>query len=107
MDTVILILYMPKLADELFWDCRKPLSDEEWRQYGTAVIERVLEYGDLQDFQEIVKYYGRDRLRAVFVSSRRISERVRSFGLALFGDEILKEGNRCTPQSSVQKLWPY
>lgn len=97
----------PQLADRLFWDCKKPLSEAEWQRYATAVIERVLDHGDIEDFREIAAYYGRDTMRAVFANSRRISERARAFGVALYGDELLKESTQWRSGFSQKKLWPY
>jgi hypothetical protein len=99
--------YFPSISEDLFWDCHKPTSRADWQLHGTAIIERVLERGELEDFREIARYYGTDKLREVFATSRRISRRVRWFGAALFGDSILTEAEECTHPSCHKRLWPY
>ena len=98
--------HLPRIADQLFWDCVKPVSEADWQRYGTDVIERVLEHGDIGDFTEAVRYYGHDKLRQVFAHSRRISERSRAFGRALYGTDF-GLGKECIAQFSPEKLWPY
>jgi hypothetical protein len=45
-----------KIRDSLFWDIdQKQFSEDKNR---TLIIERVLNYGNISEWIEIVKYYG-------------------------------------------------
>jgi len=51
------------IRKELFWDVDyKSLDEEENKQ---IIIERVLNYGNLEEFKSIVNYYGYDVIRQV------------------------------------------
>ena len=103
---------LPQISSSLFWDTRM-FSDSgkletvlAWTRYYKFIIERVLERGDIDDFKELVRYYGHTMLKDVISSSRRISGRGRAFGIALYGINQ-KEVFQCFPMSSQEKLWPY
>jgi hypothetical protein len=97
----------PRLPARLFWDTKQPTGEAEWVRYGTAIIERVLSHGELEDFREVLRFYGCTKVQQVFATSRRISNYARAFGVALYGETALKEAAKCTPMSLLQKLWPY
>lgn len=50
----------PNLSRTLFWDQR--YDDIEWREDALGVIERVLDRGDDSDYEELIRYYGRERI---------------------------------------------
>jgi len=50
----------PSLSEMLFWDTDLELVD--WQKQANAIIIRVLERGGLQDFREIRKYYGDEKI---------------------------------------------
>ena len=48
------------MSDVLFWDVDKSQTDME--KYPAFIIQRVLEYGDWQDWKLILSYYGLNRI---------------------------------------------
>jgi len=50
----------PELARRLFWDFR--FEEIEWRNDYVTVIERVLEWGDADEWQELLRFYGQDKV---------------------------------------------
>ena len=50
----------PNLKRRLFWDC---LYDEiDWQKGALGVIERVLVWGNDEEYEEIIRFYGRERI---------------------------------------------
>jgi hypothetical protein len=50
----------PNLDRRLFWDVR--YDDIDWQEYALSVIGRVLERGDKSEYEELVRFYGRERI---------------------------------------------
>ena len=68
---------LPAHVSRLFWDTDPALID--LRRNQEAVIERVLEFGDLQDVRWVQTRYPGSAIARVLVSSKGLSERSRSF----------------------------
>ena len=58
----------PNLKDRLFWDWK--LDEINWRRAARLVIERVLVRGNDEEYEEIIRYYGRDRILHVLTKER-------------------------------------
>ena len=54
--------YISQLSAVLFWDLDREHLDAE--RYSAGLIQRVLEYGTLQDWRLTRDYYGMDRIVA-------------------------------------------
>lgn len=52
-----------KLRKSLFWDT--DLEKIEWEKRYKAVIRRVFEYGNEKEKNEIIRFYGNDKVREV------------------------------------------
>lgn len=64
-------------SDYLFWDIDKDsLSLENNDSY---VVGRVLEFGQLQDWQQLISYYGLDRITTIAKGLRTLDPRALSF----------------------------
>ena len=50
----------PNLHRRLFWDER--YDDIDWQKNALGVIERVLVWGDDEEYEEIIRFYGRERI---------------------------------------------
>jgi hypothetical protein len=50
----------PNLKPRLFWDQR--YEDIEWQEGSPGVIERVLVWGNDEEYEEIIRFYGRERI---------------------------------------------
>jgi transcriptional regulator with XRE-family HTH domain len=78
----------------LFWDRRLEVRDLE--ESTTWVVERVLEYGDLEDVRLLVGLLGRDGFLQRVSEARFSSDRAR-----VFWEKILeREGVQCTRRYS-------
>jgi hypothetical protein len=60
MKTSTNIKVKPDLKPRLFWDER--YDDIDWEKGALSVIERVLDRGNDEDYEEIIRFYGRDRI---------------------------------------------
>ncbi len=87
---------MPELSPRLFWDVRAEEVDPE--RHAAWLARRVLEYGDWPDWQELVRYYGKDRLAGIVTGIRSLQPRARAFCQVWFG--LPASAFRCstTPQ---------
>lgn len=68
---------LPAQVRRLFWDTDPAMVD--LRRNQDAVIERVLEFGGLQDVRWIQTRYPGSAIAHVLVSSKGLSERSRAF----------------------------
>jgi hypothetical protein len=50
----------PNLKPRLFWDQR--YEDIDWQEGSRGVIERVLVWGNDEEYEEIIRFYGRERI---------------------------------------------
>jgi len=81
-----------KRLRRLFWDC--DLDEGELKNHPVWVVERVLEYGKLEDTTILQVLMGRHRFLEI-VSQSRLSPKTREFW-----DQMLKkEGMPCTKRS--------
>jgi len=81
----------------LFWDQR--LTVRHLEEHPTWVVERVLEYGDLEDIHHLVGHMGRDTFLRYVSGARFSSNRSR-----VFWQQILsREGMTCTRKYSREE----
>jgi hypothetical protein len=50
----------PDLHRRLFWDCR--YDEIDWQASYLSVIERVVERGTDEEIEELIRFYGKDRV---------------------------------------------
>ncbi len=50
----------PNLEKGLFWDWK--FYEIDWQKSRRSVIERVLERGTKEEWEEIIRFYGKDRI---------------------------------------------
>jgi hypothetical protein len=79
----------------LFWDV--PQVDDE--KNGKFIIERVLNFGNVSDFQKAVKCYGKDAIVDVVAKSRNLDRKSQSFWCQYFH----LDPNKCLKKQSVEK----
>jgi len=91
-----------KTIERLFWDHR--LEIEHLEENTLWVVERVLEYGNLEDLASLVGLLGRETFLRLVGEARFSSERTR-----VFWEQVLsREGMKCTRRFSrkeVAKSW--
>ena len=68
---------MLSLTPHLFWDVRA--EDVDLEQHAAWLTRRVLEYGDWPDWQALVRYYGKERLREIATSIRSLDPKALAF----------------------------
>jgi transcriptional regulator with XRE-family HTH domain len=83
----------------LFWDA--PLTDRLARQYPVWVVERVLDYGNLEDIRALLAFFGRDRFLDTVAHASKLSSRTRTF----WQQVLKKEGVPCTTRSFRRTDW--
>ncbi len=94
--------YISQLSPVLFWDVDRDHMDTELHSAG--LIQRVLEYGTLQDWRLTRDYYGMDRIVADCKSLRTLDPMALSFICAMSNTK--KEDYRCYQfRLSTQTLW--
>lgn len=54
----------PNLPARLFWEFKYEKID--WRKYFELVIERVLDRGNQQEIDELIRFYGKEKVLKVF-----------------------------------------
>jgi len=93
----------PRLAcaqlRRLFWD--HPLVPEDLRTHSAWVVERVLEYGRLDDIYALCACMGRKEFLSAVAAAGRLSPRTRNF----WGQILELEGIPCTRKYSRNTAW--
>jgi hypothetical protein len=91
-------------SKHLFWDTdRQKLNMDDKESY---IILQVLEYGKINDWRLILKYYGLPKITAVSKEARSLDPKTLSFISTITG--ISKDEFRCfTYQQSSPKHWNF
>jgi hypothetical protein len=58
----------PNLKDRLFWDWK--VDEVDWQKSALSVIERVLSRGDNEEYGELVRFYGREKILHVLTKEK-------------------------------------
>lgn len=80
-----------KLSREIFWDTNYDTID--WDKSYQWVICRVLEYGNIEDWREMRKYYGDKKIVEAATKARSLSIKTMHFIHHIF--EVPLEKFRC------------
>ncbi len=93
----------PDLRASLFWDVN--YDTIQWNKNFRFVIERVLERGTLEEWQEIKRYYGLEKIKEAALQARWLNKKVWHF-CSVYFDEPLANF-RCSELTlSQRQLWP-
>ena len=82
---------IPNLRPTLFWDTDP--GSIQWDKNYRFVIERVLERGTFEEWQEIKQYYGLEKIKEAALQARWLDNTTLSFCSNYF--HIPKEQFRC------------
>jgi len=86
---------MPQLFNKsLFWD----VSQVDEKKNGRFIIERILSFGNENDFKQAIKLYGRNRIAEVVIKSRNLDKKSQSFWCQYF-----QLSNKCSSNQSAKK----
>lgn len=92
------------LSPHLFWDV--DANKLTWEKDAAYIVERVLEYGVLNDWHIIKEIYDIDQMKSIVVNIRYLSPKSMSFICAILG--MQKEELRCYIQRPLNKKhWIY
>jgi hypothetical protein len=58
----------PNLKERLFWDTK--FEDIDWQKAASSVIERVLQRGNDEEYEALVRFYGREKIIHVLTKER-------------------------------------
>ena len=87
-----------RLSDVLFWDVDKGGFDVE--AYSGQLIQKVLEYGTLDDWRAIRDYYGIERIAKDCMQLRTLNKKALWFVCAMSDTRMGPQGQ--TPWSQVE-----
>ncbi|MCU0358316.1 MAG: hypothetical protein MUE95_12120 [Cyclobacteriaceae bacterium] len=91
MSNTLIESNLPGLSAHLFWDVdRNSLILDQHQKF---IIQRVLEYGTLEDWKALLKIYGRDVITETVQTLRSLDPRALSFIAAFSG--LSREKFRC------------
>lgn len=94
----------PYLNKNLFWDTN--FDNIDFDKHSRWVIGRVLTRGNLDDYSELKKYYGIDKIKEEVVKIRQLDKKTLNFCSKIF--EIDKKEFKCfNTEQSIRKLWNY
>jgi hypothetical protein len=97
---------LPDISSVPFWDVHFEKTAEEYQKYSTYIISKVFDYGSLSDLIEIIRYYGKKRIKEEIVKAGSLRKKTLAFACVLFN---LKPTNfKCfIRKQSSQLLWNY
>lgn len=96
--------YIAQFSHHLFWDMDQNLLNME--TCPSQVIQRVLEYGNMDDWHLIRRYYGLERIVAETKKVRSLDPKALAFISCI--SNTLKEEYRCYhTQQSNHGHWSY
>lgn len=96
--------YITQFSTYLFWDVNK--DDLDMEEHSRYIIKRVIEYGMLNDWNIINKYYGLDRIIEIAKTFRDLEPRALVYLSAI--SQTPKEQFRCyIYQQSNPQHWNF
>jgi len=91
-----------QITRAIFWDTH--YESIHWDKNASYVVDRVLHYGTLNDWHQVLAYYGREKIKSIATHLRYLDKRVLNYCAAFFNTP--KEQFRCyNTEPSVQQLW--
>jgi len=94
----------PVFSNNLFWDTNPDNLDYE--KHARYIIERELSRGTLEDWYELKKYYGLERIKQEIVQVHYLDKLTLNFCCLIF--DIPKEQFRCyNVDPAIKAQWDY
>lgn len=88
----------------LFRDADETRFDYE--KHAGQIIPRVFMRGHTEDIKQVLRYYGREKVKGVLLDTRYLDKKTLAFSAVLFN--LHKEDFRCYKlNQSTPQLWPY
>jgi hypothetical protein len=95
---------MKTLRKDLFWDLNHKIPDLD--KAASFVILRIIERGGLQEWHDMMQYYGKRKVKAVALQARYIPQRQLNF-LSLYFKLPIEKFRCYTWQQSNPTHWNY
>jgi hypothetical protein len=77
-----------------------------YEKHAGQIIPRVFMRGKIEDMREVLKYYGREKVKQTLLQTRYLDKLTLSFVAGIFS--LNKEDFRCYKLSqSIPQLWNY
>ena len=93
-----------KFSKALFWDI--DVSDLDACKHERFIIPCVFMKGKLDDILQVIRYYGKEKVKDVLVQTRYLDKKTLSFAANLF--HVSKNNFRCYKLSqSIPQHWNY
>ncbi|RMZ50232.1 hypothetical protein EB822_09470 [Flavobacteriaceae bacterium PRS1] len=93
-----------ELSKVIFWDTdQKSLC---WKENAHYIISKVVQYGNLKDWNIIKNHYTTKRLEAEVINMRYLDKKTLSY-LSMFFNIPKKEFRCYTTKQSIQKHWNF
>ncbi|MCQ2322741.1 MAG: hypothetical protein MJZ47_03890 [Bacteroidales bacterium] len=93
-----------QFSKHLFWDTK--IEDIDMQKHAPYVVQRVLEYGLIDDWKLLRSYYGLKKITEISMKLRELEPRALSFIAAI--SKTPKEDYRCyTTRQSNQQHWNF
>jgi hypothetical protein len=94
----------PKLRKQIFWDTE--MSQLDYEGNANAIIVRVLERGNMDEWNEIKRYYGHEKIKEAALKARYLPKKVLAFISSIYNIPITQF--RCyTWRQSNPILWNF
>lgn len=95
---------MKHFSSNLFWDINQ--NDIDMEEHASFIVQRVLEYGTMEDWNYVVSYYGISRILSITLQLRSLDPKSLAFISAI--TRTPRENFRCyTMMQSNQQHWSY
>ncbi len=93
-----------QFSKHLFWDVNR--TTLEFEKHKSYIIQQVLEYGLIDDWSIIQKYYGINQIAEVSKSFRVLDKKALSF-ISFLSKTPLEEFRCFTYQQSIPQHWNF
>ena len=95
---------MHHFSSNLFWDINP--NDIDIEEHASFIVQRVLEYGRIEDWNYILSYYGISRILSITLQLRSLDSKALAFISAI--TKTPRENFRCYTTAQLnQQHWDY
>ena len=93
-----------RFSNSLFWDV--DASKFDYERHAGHIIPRVFMRGKVEDILQVLRYYGKARVKEILLQTRYLDKKTLSFTSAFF--QVPKDKFRCYKlRQSTPQLWNY
>ncbi|MBN2777742.1 MAG: hypothetical protein JXR36_08870 [Bacteroidales bacterium] len=92
----------PEFSINLFWDI--DIQSLDYQKHLAFIIARVLDYGTLQDWKELIRYYPKDQIKDAALQIRSLFPKSLNF-IALYLNTPITEFRCYKLRQSTPTLW--